>query len=295
MSLDSPWLGTAAAIIVPALGHLYHFILSVNITSGWGLRETRLSRLRLALMLIFGGSAALLLAGHLKEPWWNWGWPGQSYAWLCLVSGGLVWPLTSLRLGMRRRPRGVAGRFDLLDLEEQLGTENAIGTGKGSWILRLPGNESLQLLRREWVVRHPGLPQALDGLTIVQLSDLHFAPCFRRAFFARVVEACAVWKADLVLITGDLVDADEVIPWIEPVLEPLQARLGKYAILGNHDVEHQPGACWMPSRMRGSHHSKDAGARSKIMERPWPWEEPRPPGDPRSRRPWFHWPISGSC
>ena len=42
------------------------------------------------------------------------------------------------------------------------------------------------------------------------------------------------------LITGDLVDADEVIAWIEPVLEPLEARLGKYAILGNHDVEHHP-------------------------------------------------------
>ncbi len=44
MSLESPWLGGLGAIVVPALGHLYHFILAVNITSGWGLRETHLAR-----------------------------------------------------------------------------------------------------------------------------------------------------------------------------------------------------------------------------------------------------------
>ena len=192
------------------------------------------------LVAILVASSAFLLARHVQDPWWNWGWPLRAYACLCLVSGGLIWPLTSLGLGMRRRPRGVNGRSDLLDLDEQLGSDAMIGTGKGSWQLRLPGNESFQLLRREWVLYHPGLPQALEDLTIVQLSDLHFAPCFRRALFERVVAACRDWTADLVVITGDLVDADEVIPWIEPVLEPLEARLGKYAILGNHDAEHQP-------------------------------------------------------
>ncbi len=214
MSLEPPWLGVLGAIAVPALGHLYHFILAVNITSGWGLRETNLARLRLVLLAILGASSAFLLARHVQDPWWNWVWPLRAYACLCLVSGGLILPLTSLGLGMRRRPGGVAGRSDLLDLDEQLGSDAMIGTGKGSRLLRLPGNESFQLLRREWVLHHPGLPQALEGLTIVQLSDLHFAPCFRRAFFERVMEACAEWRADLVVITGDLVDADEVIPWI---------------------------------------------------------------------------------
>jgi predicted MPP superfamily phosphohydrolase len=78
-------------------------------------------------------------------------------------------------------------------------------------------------------------------LTILQLSDLHFAPCFDRLFFERVIEACRTWTADLVVITGDLVDDEEVLPWLEPVLEPLRGRLGKYAILGNHDAENQPG------------------------------------------------------
>ena len=86
----------------------------------------------------------------------------------------------------------------------------------------------------------PGLPEPLDGLRIVQLTDLHMAPCFRPRFFERVVDACRGWEADLIVVTGDIVEDDEVIAWIEPLLAPLEARLGKFAILGNHDEEHQP-------------------------------------------------------
>ncbi len=86
----------------------------------------------------------------------------------------------------------------------------------------------------------PDLPEPLDGLHIVQISDLHFAPCFERRYFESVVDACRDWRADLVVITGDLVDHDDAIAWIEPILGPLEARLGKFAILGNHDESHQP-------------------------------------------------------
>jgi predicted MPP superfamily phosphohydrolase len=44
----------------------------------------------------------------------------------------------------------------------------------------------------------------------------------------------------LVLLTGDIIEDARVIPWIEPLLSPLEARLGKFAILGNHDEQHQP-------------------------------------------------------
>src|SRR5262249_38731372 len=53
-------------------------------------------------------------------------------------------------------------------------------------------------------------------------------------------DACRGWQADLVFLTGDVVEEDETIAWIEPLLGRLDARLGKFAILGNHDDEHQP-------------------------------------------------------
>ncbi len=108
--------------------------------------------------------------------------------------------------------------------------------------MRLPGNESFRLCLREWDVAIPGLPAPLDGLRIVQLTDLHMARCFRPAFFERVVDACRGWEADLVVLTGDIIEDDAVIAWIEPSLAPLEARLGKLAILGNHDEDHQPAA-----------------------------------------------------
>ena len=88
----------------------------------------------------------------------------------------------------------------------------------------------------------PDLPERLAGLRIVQISDLHLAPCFRRSYFERVIAACQDWEADLIVLTGDVVEDHETISWVEPLLAPLEARLGKYAILGNHDERHQPRA-----------------------------------------------------
>ena len=83
-------------------------------------------------------------------------------------------------------------------------------------------------------------PSRSRACSIVQMSDLHIARCFDRRFFEDVVRACLEWPADLVVMTGDLVEDDETISWVEPLLSPLEARLGKFAILGNHDKEHQP-------------------------------------------------------
>ena len=157
---------------------------------------------------------------------------------LCVVSGMLIWPLFVAHRPAPA-PRESTGRSRHSTWPGS-GTRALIGGGNGSWLLRLPGNESFRVQLREWDVAIPGLPEPLDGLRIVQLSDLHLAPCFERRFFERVIDACRGWDADLVVMTGDIVEDDEAIGWIEPLLAPLEARLGKFAILGNHDDEHQP-------------------------------------------------------
>jgi predicted MPP superfamily phosphohydrolase len=88
----------------------------------------------------------------------------------------------------------------------------------------------------EVVVRLPGLPKALDGYTIAQISDIH-AGLFvgeRELLegFARVRGA----RPDLVVATGDLVDFDaRYAPWLARELGNLRGRDGVVAILGNHD------------------------------------------------------------
>jgi hypothetical protein len=83
----------------------------------------------------------------------------------------------------------------------------------------------------------PGLPVAFDGLRIAQLSDLHVGPHTSRRFLARVVAAVDAERPDLVAFTGDQVDDFErdVEPFVS-AFGGVSARLGVYAIAGNHDV-----------------------------------------------------------
>jgi predicted MPP superfamily phosphohydrolase len=242
--MSHDWLApTALLLSVPlAIGHLYHFILAVNVSSGWGVREHVAHQIRLALLAILMGSCLLMASESLDGPWWNWSWPLQGYAWICVFSCLVVLPASSIRIAWRRRraPRGMVSRTRTVDFEADHSRENFIGTGWNARLLRFPGNEAFRLNLVDWEVTIPGLPPSLEGLRILQISDLHFARCFRRSYFETVVGACRDWESDLVLFTGDLVDDDRAIEWIEPVLGGLEAELGKFAILGNHDGEHNP-------------------------------------------------------
>ncbi len=240
MSPEWPPLVVFLLVLPPALGHLYHFVLVTNVASGLGFREPAMDRARNVFLAALIASAAFLLWQHVQNPWWNWSWPLKGYALLCVVSGVVIGPLNSAVIQARRRPAGIAGSSVTLDLGGRHGLDALIGEGHGSWLLRLPRNESFRLQLREWSVTIPDLPEPLDGLKILQISDLHIARCFQRRFFEAVIEACLDWDADLVCMTGDLIEDDETIDWIEPLLSPLRARLGKFAILGNHDNEHQP-------------------------------------------------------
>jgi predicted MPP superfamily phosphohydrolase len=244
MSLDWLWpvILTLALAIPPAVGHAYHLVLVINYVSALGLRKRPTDLIRDLVFTAFWLSSAFLLWQHLKDPWWRWPWPGRIYPLMCVVSGLVIMPICSWRIATRRRPGGISGTSQTLDVARELGQANLIGRGRHSWLLRVPGNQSFRLRLREWELALPNLPANLDGLSIMHISDLHFAPCFDRRFFEFVVSACLPWQADLVLITGDLVDHDDGVAWIEPLLGQLKGRLGKFVILGNHDHDHKPEA-----------------------------------------------------
>ncbi len=237
---DWPWPVVLALALPPAIGHLAHFVLLINVLSGLGYSETTMDRVRLFLFAALWLSSAALLWMHLEHPFWTWPWPLFGYAILCVISGLIVVPLASLYLAFRKPPPGITGTSHTIDLALARGRPALIGPGKRSWFLRLPGHHSFQLCLRDWELQVAGLPQSLDGFQIRQLSDFHFAPCFNRHFFERVVDACQSTTADLLFVTGDIVEHDDAIEWIEPVLSPLKARLGKFAVLGNHDYRHFP-------------------------------------------------------
>lgn len=96
---------------------------------------------------------------------------------------------------------------------------------------------SKRLVVREVEARVPGLEAALDGLRIVQISDLHVGPHTSRRFMGRVADTVAGAAPDVIAVTGDLVDdRAEDVTWYAAAFAKLRAPLGVYLIPGNHDI-----------------------------------------------------------
>ncbi|HZT01974.1 MAG TPA: metallophosphoesterase [Steroidobacteraceae bacterium] len=81
-----------------------------------------------------------------------------------------------------------------------------------------------------------GLPPALQGFTIAQISDVHVGPTIKRDFLRGIVEIVNSLDVDLIAITGDLVDGtvEQLATQVEP-LSHLRARHGAYFVTGNHE------------------------------------------------------------
>ena len=81
-----------------------------------------------------------------------------------------------------------------------------------------------------------GLPAALHGFTLAQISDVHVGPTIKHAYLQRIVAKVNTLGADLVAITGDLVDGKvaELAAHVAP-LAGLQSRHGTFFVTGNHE------------------------------------------------------------
>ena len=95
-----------------------------------------------------------------------------------------------------------------------------------------------------------GLPAALHGFTIAQISDIHVGPTIKAPYLQGIVDAVNRLQADMVAITGDLVDgsvkelADHVAP-----LAGLSSRHGSFFVTGNHEY-YSGAASWIDELRR---------------------------------------------
>jgi hypothetical protein len=81
----------------------------------------------------------------------------------------------------------------------------------------------------------PGLPAALDGVTIAQLSDLHLGNPFVLANIERAKAWVQQRQPDVVVFTGDFLNDSRDLPLLRAALAGIHAPHGVYAIFGNHD------------------------------------------------------------
>ncbi len=85
-------------------------------------------------------------------------------------------------------------------------------------------------------VRMANLPGPLEGMRIAQVSDVHMGLIVRGCRLEKIVTMVNELQPDLIVITGDLVDAEPShMEEMIPALRRLQSKYGVFAVTGNHE------------------------------------------------------------
>ena len=175
-----------------------------------------------------------------------------STAWLAtviafaLLAGpvALLWGLYRLLAGQRSRARASSSR-NAPALQSDLSRRGFVAGSAGLLIPAFYGIAAYGTygtlndldISAERAIAIPNLPRSLEGMTIVQLSDLHTGPYVREKELRRLVDLVNGLKPDLVAITGDILDWDLAsLPDAVRGLDGLRSSLGTCAVLGNHDI-----------------------------------------------------------
>lgn len=115
---------------------------------------------------------------------------------------------------------------------------SAVAVPLGALLLTFKGMRNARRIPavRDVEVPIAGLPPALQGFTIVQLSDVHVGPTIRAGWLRAVVDRVNALQADVVAITGDLVDGSvrDLAAQVAP-LAGLASRHGSFFVTGNHE------------------------------------------------------------
>lgn len=230
--------------LIPMLTFLAVALLLVGGTHYWFwsrfVRATDLQApwRQVATTLLVLGAAMLplgLVLGRLADAPWARALAFASYVWMGLVFLLMVGlGLAELLHVGTRLTQGVP------DPERRLFLARLFGGGAAS-LAALTGAVALRSGLRQpdlvnVTVPLPRLPQDLDGLTIVQISDLHVGPTIRRDMVESLVARVNALAPDLVAITGDLVDGDVTSLREQTApLGKLRAKHGVYFVTGNHE------------------------------------------------------------
>ncbi|QDU79068.1 putative metallophosphoesterase [Polystyrenella longa] len=172
---------------------------------------------------------------------WNDHWRSLSPGWilfcaLCALGFlGFVFSVTRHYLE-RLTPKLLKLDSTVQDIAKKLG-QKPIGAGPYQSLAWLPFNEQFQIELNTKKLLIPELPQELDQLSILHISDTHMCGTVAQEYFEEVCRLSQELNPDVVIFTGDLLDQMEALSWFDSTLNQLSAPLGRYFILGNHDDE----------------------------------------------------------
>lgn len=184
-----------------------------------------------ALVMPFGLIARKMAKPPLSE-WLTW------LGLLCMGLGSSLFVLTLLREAAMLAARAVdwlwPSSFSMADFR----ADTALMLPLVGFLVTLCGFWNAR--RTAAVVRVdvpiPNLPEALQGFNVAQISDIHLGPTIKGPYLSRIVEKVNALDADMVAITGDLVDGSvrELLDHVAPLMN-LTSTHGTFFVTGNHE------------------------------------------------------------
>jgi len=216
----------AVSILVLLSGHAlfwYAFIKIFHIVSPSGQLLTAL-----IIAVLF---ASVVLSSYLIHKWDN-----HFTRWYYIVSGFWIGLFVNLclmtLLVLLLKFVGFLINFHFPDIYLQI-----IFIG-GAWLISLIGLYdawSPKIVSYEVAIKD--LPDAWHNKTVVQISDVHLGPVYRKKFFYRLIDQINQLQPEAVFVTGDLFDGMEAdFSWMNHPFAKLQAPKGIYYCFGNHDL-----------------------------------------------------------
>jgi len=164
-------------------------------------------------------------------PDWLTSWVrGLMISWALLSLGWLASLVILEQLRKIRAPHNAARRQLLGSAGAMLLGAPVATLGYGVFVQRT------RIVLREQDIEIPDLPIDLDGLRLVQLTDIHLSPFLSRADLERAVAMANETKAHVALVTGDLITrmGDPLDDCLD-ALAGLRAEAGVFGCMGNHE------------------------------------------------------------
>ena len=214
--------------VAAVVGHAALTVWLFNRLHAMGWRRRVVKALEKVLLVAAAGAFVWLCLGPL-------GTAVMAYVVLCCLALMVTIPFWLVPKLTERVPSALlCNDTSTIDIEQRLGFRPVHG-GEASFLAAIPGNGLLKLAVQRKTIAIANLPLELDGLTIAHWSDLHMTGQLGREFYEVIVEETNALAPDLIVITGDILEKEACLPWIAPTLGRLQAREGKFFILGNHE------------------------------------------------------------
>ena len=99
---------------------------------------------------------------------------------------------------------------------------------------------TIGLNTKEYTIKDNNISNDFDGIKIVHFSDMHYKRMITKDRIDKIINEINLINPDIVIFTGDLIDQDseineDDITYLKEVLSKINAKYGKYSVIGNHD------------------------------------------------------------